>query len=207
MTCLPLAESNASPTHQEESDAWRVPDRFRATCERGHCGNRVHATGLNWRAQTRVAPPYLRKSTTSGDLTLPKGLHEWAYVGPPPAPNTLNNGKASLPEFNNVYIEPGSYAVYQKVHVYRKGAIMFNEMQATHTGQQADGSRTEPSGRGHFPGAFNGADVSGGGTKRFADTRGWGFLDSNHYEPKPSTIHVTPAGECAYCPIASAKTA
>jgi hypothetical protein len=71
--------------------------------------------------------------------------------------------------------------------------------------ENPDGSRAEPSGRGYFPGAFNGADVTVKDSKRFASTGGWGFFDFNHFEPKAPTAKVRAASECAYCHMAGAK--
>jgi Cytochrome P460 len=65
--------------------------------------------------------------------------------------------------------------------------------------------RTEPSGRGYFPGAFNGADVTVKDTKRFADTGGWGYFNFHHSEPKAPTAAVQPKSNCAFCHIAAAK--
>ena len=67
------------------------------------------------------------------------------------------------------------------------------------------GSRTEPSGRGYFGGAFNGADVAVKGPKRFAATGGWGYYNFNQYEPKAPSAMVKPNAECAACHTASAK--
>jgi len=51
--------------------------------------------------------------------------------------------------------------------------------------QFPDGSRSEPSGRGYFPGAFNGADVTVKDSKRYAQTGStWGYYNFNHHEPK-----------------------
>jgi hypothetical protein len=69
----------------------------------------------------------------------------------------------------------------------------------------ADGSRTEPSGRGYFPGKFNGADVTVKDTKRYADTGGCGYYNFNHFEPKAKTAMVKSKDECSYCHQASAK--
>jgi hypothetical protein len=148
---------------------------------------------------------YLPEYTASGELKLPKNFHEWVYIGSPLTPNALNNGKANFPEYHNVYIEPGSYAIYKKTGVFPEGTIMFKELQLTKEAQFPDGSRTEPSGRGYFPGAFNGADVTVKDSKRFVDTGGWGFFNFNHHEPKALTAQVKPKNECAYCHIASAK--
>jgi hypothetical protein len=100
------------------------------------------------------SPRYLPEYTPSGDLILPKNFNEWVYVGSPLTPNALNDGKANFPEFHNVYIEPGSYEMYKKTNVFPEGTIFFKELQLTLPAQNADGSRTEPSGRGYFPRTF-----------------------------------------------------
>ena len=113
------------------------------------------------------------------------------FVGSPLTPNALNDGHASFSEHHNVYIEPGSYEIYLKTNVFPEGTIMFKELQLTKKPEEnPDGSRTEPSGRGHFPGAFNGADVTVKDSKRFAVSGGWGFFDFNHFEPKAPTAKV-----------------
>ena len=121
-------------------------------------------------------------------------------------PNALNGGHANFPEYHNVYIEPGSYAIYKKTGVFPNGTIFVKELQLTKKPEEnPDGSRTEPSGRGYFPGAFNGADVTVKDTKRFAASGGWGYFNFHHYEPKALTATVKPKSECAFCHIASAK--
>ncbi|HEY4367525.1 MAG TPA: cytochrome P460 family protein [Steroidobacteraceae bacterium] len=148
---------------------------------------------------------YLPEYTSSGDLVLPKNFHSWIFVGSPLTPNALNDGKANFPEFHNVYIEPGSYEIYRKTGVFPEGTIFLKELQLTLPAQNPDGSRSEPSGRGYFPGPFNGADVTVKDSKRYAATGGWGYYNFNHHEPKAPTAVVRPREECAYCHIASAK--
>jgi Cytochrome P460 len=148
---------------------------------------------------------YLPEYTASGDLVLPKNFHEWVYVGSPLTPNALNGGQANFPEFHNVYIEPGSYEIYQKTGQFPEGTIFFKELQLTLPAQNPDGSRTEPSGRGYFPGPYNGADATVKDSKRFAATNGWGYFNFNHHEPKAPTAKVKAKDECAYCHIANAK--
>lgn len=153
-------------------------------------------------SQARQLPEY----TLSGELVLPKNWREWVYVGSPLTPNALNNGHAGFPEYHNVYIEPGSYEIFKRTNAFPEGTILFKELQLTlPPAENADGSRTEPSGRGYFPGAFNGADVTVKDTKRFAETDGWGYFNFNHHEPKAPTAKARPKDECAYCHIASAK--
>lgn len=152
-------------------------------------------------ARTRYLPEY----TMSGELILPKNFNEWIFVGSPLTPNGLNGGKANFPEYHNVYIEPGSYEIYKKTGEFPEGTILFKELQLTIPGENPDGSRTEASGRGYFPGKLNGADVTVKDSKRFADTGGWGYFNFNHHEPKAATAKAKPKAECAYCHMASAK--
>jgi Cytochrome P460 len=148
---------------------------------------------------------YLPEYTAAGDLVLPKNFHEWVFVGSPRTPNALNGGTANFPEFHNVYIEPGSYAIYRKTGEFPEGTMFFKELQLTLPAANPDGSRSEPSGRGFFPGKLNGADVTVKDSKRYADTGGWGYYNFNHHEPKARTAKLQPKSECAYCHMASAK--
>jgi Cytochrome P460 len=99
-------------------------------------------------------------------------------VGSPLTPNAVNGGQANFPEFHNVYIEPDSYDIYRNTGVFPEGAIFLKELQFTSQKENKDGSRTEPSGRGFFPGPFNGADVTVKDTKRYAATGGLQFQSS-----------------------------
>jgi len=161
------------------------------------------------RQQTNTAlvrQRYLPEYTKDGDLVLPKNWRTWVYVGSPLTPDALNGGKANFPEYHNVYIEPGSYEIYKKTNVFPEGTIFFKELQRVLLPKQfPDGSLAEPSGRGYFPGAYNGADVTVKDTKRYADTGGWGYYNFNHSEPKAPTAKLKPQTECAFCHQASAK--
>jgi hypothetical protein len=152
--------------------------------------------------KSRELPEY----TASGELVLPKGYRNWIYVGSPLTPNALNDGQAAFPEYHNVYIEPGSYAIYKKTGVFPEQTMFYKELQlALKPAENSDGSRKEPSGRGYFPGALAGAEVSVKDSKRFAASAGWGYFEFGHSEPKLASTAVRAKGECAYCHIASAK--
>ena len=156
----------------------------------------------NLPARSRYLPEY----AASGELILPKGYRDWVYVGSPLTPNALNDGHAGFPEYHNVYIEPGSYAIYKKTGVFPEGTMFYKELQLTlKPAENPDGSRTEPSGRGYFPGALAGAEVSVKDSKRFAASGGWGYFEFGHSEPKLASTGVRAKGECAYCHIANAK--
>jgi len=148
---------------------------------------------------------YPPEYTSSGEFILPKNFHEWVYVGSPLTPNALNGGMANFPEYHNVYIEPCSYEKYKQTNVFPEGTILFKELQLTLPGQNPDGSRTELSGRGYFPGPLNGADVTVKDTKRYGATGGWGYYNFNHHEPKAPTAKLKDKSECAFCHQASAK--
>jgi DNA-binding CsgD family transcriptional regulator len=124
---------------------------------------------------------YLPEYTVSGDLILPKNFHKWFFAGSPFTTNALNGGEANWPEFHNVDIESGSYEIFEKTHKFPEGTILLQELELTLPHQNPDASRTEPSGRGYFPGPFNGADVSVNDTKRYVAT-GWGraFVSAEH---------------------------
>lgn len=158
-------------------------------------------------AEAKAEPASFAKPeyTADGALKLPADFEQWVYVGSPLTPNALNGGKANFPEFHNVYIQPGAYREYQRTGVFPEGTIMFKELQLTLKGDRADGSRAEASGRGYFPGALNGADVSVKDSKRFAETNGWGYFDFNHNEPKAATAQLQPKKMCADCHLAGAK--
>jgi len=162
------------------------------------------------RQGTNTASPtgrYLPEYTAQGDLVLPKNWRSWVYVGSPLTPDGLNDDKEGFPEYHNVYIEPGSYEIYKKTGDFPDGTIMFKELQRVLGPKQfPDGSLTEPSGRGYFPGDFNGADVTVKDSKRYASTGStWGYYNFNHHEPKAATAALKPKSECAFCHQAAAK--
>jgi Cytochrome P460 len=182
----------------------------------GVIASAVLAEWLSTSGAQQTPPRQLPEYTASGDLVLPKDFHAWVYVGSPLTPIALNGGKkcpepataadqpcTGFPEYHNVYIEPGSYQIYQRTNQFPDQTIIFKELQLTLPAQNPDGSRMEASGRGFFPGAFNGADVTVKDTRRFADSGGWGYVNFNHHEPKAPTGKVT---ACGYsCHLGGAK--
>jgi hypothetical protein len=159
------------------------------------------SNGANAQERSRYLPEF----TANGNLILPKNFNEWIYVGSPLTPDGLNAGKAGFPEFHNVYIEPGSYGIYKRTNVFPEGTILFKELQRLDRSEFPDGSRTETSGRGYFPGALNGADVTVKDSRRFSATNGWGFFNFNHSEPKLAEATLQPNDKCAFCHTAGAK--
>ena len=142
--------------------------------------------------------------TADGGLRLPTGYHSWVFLGSPLTPHALNDGKAGFPEYHNVYINPDAYRHYRKTGDFPEGTILLKELQLTKAGSFDDGSRTEASGRGYFPAARNGIDISVKDSKRFADTNGWGFFNFGHHAPPyEETAAAAPKEACAACHIAN----
>jgi Cytochrome P460 len=108
----------------------------------------------------------------NGKLKLPTGFRNWVFVGGPLTPNGLNGGKANFPEFHNVYVEARNLDAYKKTGNFPEGTLIVKELTLVLEPTFPDGSRTEPSGRGFFNGAFNGIDATVKNSKRFAKTNG-----------------------------------
>jgi hypothetical protein len=143
-----------------------------------------------------------------GKLKLPTGFHGWVFVGGPLTPNGLNGGKAGFPEFHNVYVEARNLNAYRKTGNFPEGTLIVKELTLVLKPIFSDGSRTEPSGRGFFNGAFNGIDATVKDSKRFTKTNGWGFFTFGHHAlPYAEAAAEAPVSECAGCHMANvAKT-
>ena len=68
--------------------------------------------------KAKVAPV---EFTADGKLKRPVGYRKWVYVGEVVTPNDMNDGEASFPEFHSVYMDPESFAEYEKTGKYRDG--------------------------------------------------------------------------------------
>lgn len=144
--------------------------------------------------------------TAQGELLQPKDFREWVFIGAPLTPHGLNNGKANFPEFHNVYVQPSAFKAYRATGKWPEGTMMVKELQLVDGPEEfKDGSRFEPSGRGYFPGAVNGLDVAVKDSKRFANSKNWGYFNFNHSAPPYlKSAAARPIGECAGCHIANA---
>src|SRR5262249_54264121 len=65
------------------------------------------------------APAALVEFTADGKLKQPVGYRKWVYVGEVITPNDMNGGEAAFPEFHSVYMDPESFAEYEKTGKYR----------------------------------------------------------------------------------------
>lgn len=158
-----------------------------------------HAAGMG------KTPDWGPQWTADGKLKLPENYHEWVFLGSPLTPHALNGGEAPFPEYHNVYVQPQAFRAYKRTGEWPEGTIMFKELQLLLNGDSKDGSSVEVSGRGYFPGALNGVDISVKDSKRFKDTEGWGFFTFGHTAPPyPKVAELQPVDTCAGCHIANA---
>lgn len=171
------------------------------------------------RSVAAESPQSAAEFDSDGKMKLLTGYRSWVFVGAPLTPEGLNHGKyncdepggcttANFPEYHHVYIEKKNVDAYLKTGDFPEGTVIVKELTRVLDPKFPDGSRTEPSGRGYFNGAYNGIDVTVKDSKKFADTNNWGFFTFGHHPlPYNKTSAEKPASECAGCHIANvAKT-
>jgi hypothetical protein len=138
--------------------------------------------------------------TADGKLKPPVGYRQWVYVGTPLTPNDLNGGEAPFPEFHSVYIDPESFAHYEKTGEFRDGAVMVKELISV-------GAKEATSGKGYFMGNFRGLEVSIKDSKRFKDEPGaWAYFSFGHKLPLKKEVAQNPTASCNRCHQDSAAT-
>jgi hypothetical protein len=136
--------------------------------------------------------------TPDGKLKRPVGYRKWMYVGTPLTPNDLNGGEAPFPEFHAVYIDPESYAHYEKTGQFRDGTVMVKELIGV-------GAKEATSGKGYFMGEFSGLETSIKDSKRFKDEPGnWAYFSFGHKYPLKADVAKNAAASCNECHQASA---
>lgn len=151
--------------------------------------------------QAETPPDWKPVWTAKNELQLPVGYRQWIYLGSPVTPEGLNDHKAGFPEFHNVYIPKQVLDQFKKTGEYPEGSIFVKELQLTlPPADNPDGSRTVPSGRGYFPGVFNGLDVMVKDSRRCAATSNWCFFNYGHHAPPYEKVSaIVPAEKCASC--------
>jgi hypothetical protein len=137
--------------------------------------------------------------TADGKLKQTEGYRNWVYVGTPLTPNELNGGEAPFPDFHAVYIDPESYAEYQKTGTFRDGTVMVKELVAI-------GAKEASSGKGYFMGDFIGLETAVKDSKRFKDEPGhWGYFSFGHHYPLKKEAAAQATAACNSCHEGNAK--
>jgi hypothetical protein len=130
----------------------------------------VGIAGLSYVLAAPAAPPggttAAVEFTPDGKLKRPVGYRKWVYFGEVVTPNDMNDGEASFPEFHEVYMDPESFAHYEKTGKFRDGTVLIKELSSV-------GSKKAPSGKGYFQGEFTGLEAAIKDSKRFKDEPGY----------------------------------
>ena len=66
--------------------------------------------------------------TPDGKLKRPVGYRNGCTSAQSVTPNDLNGGKALFPEFHAIYIDPESFAEYEKTGKFRDGTVLVKEL-------------------------------------------------------------------------------
>jgi hypothetical protein len=159
--------------------------------------------GLSYVLAASDAPPggttAAVEFTPDGKLKRPVGYRKWVYVGEVVTPNDMNDGEASFPEFHSVYMDPESFAEYEKTGKYRDGTVLVKELSGV-------GAKKAPSGSGYFQGEFTGLEATIKDSKRFKDEPGnWAYFSFGHKYPLEAEVTKSPTFACNKCHQDSAK--
>jgi hypothetical protein len=157
----------------------------------------VGIAGLSYVLAASAAPPggttAAVEFTPDGKLKKPDGYRNWVYVGAVVTPNDLNDGEAAFPEFHSVYMDPESFAHYEKTGEFRDGTVMIKELITV-------GSKEATSGKGYFMGDFRGLEASIKDSKRFKDEPGnWAYFSFGHKYPLKAEATKQAAASCNAC--------
>jgi hypothetical protein len=155
-------------------------------------------------APAAAAPPAAGAAvvefTADGKLQQPVGYRKWVYVGEVVTPNDLNGGEATFPEFHSVYMDPESFAHFEKTGEVRDGTVLVKELSSV-------GSKEATSGKGYFQGEFTGLETAIKDSKRFKDEPGhWAYFSFGHKYPLKAETAKNPASSCNQCHQDNAKT-
>ena len=151
-------------------------------------------------AETPNAPAALVEFTPDGKLKQPVGYRKWVYVGEVVTPNDMNDGEAAFPEYHSVYMDPESFAEYEKTGKYRDGTVLIKELSSV-------GSKKAPSGNGYFQGEFTGLEAAIKDSKRFKGEPGsWAYFSFGHKYPLKKEASKNSVAACNQCHQENAKT-
>ena len=137
--------------------------------------------------------------TADGKLKQPVGYRKWVYVGEVITPNDMNGGEATFPEFHSVYMDPESFAHYEKTGQFRDGTCLIKELSSV-------GAKEATSGKGYFQGEFTGLETAIKDSKRFKDEPGsWAYFSFGHKYPLKKEAAKNPTSACNQCHQKNAK--
>ena len=164
----------------------------------------VGIAGLSYVLAVKAAPPEGRRPWSSSPPTAnsssPSAIASGCTSAKSITPNDMNDGEATFPEFHSVYMDPESFAEYEKTGKYRDGTVLIKELSSV-------GSKKAPSGNGYFQGEFTGLEATIKDSKRFKDEPGnWAYFSFGHKYPLKAEVSKNAAAACNQCHQDNAKT-
>lgn len=129
----------------------------------------------------------------AGELIRPTGYRTWVFAGTGTTPESQDS-TAIFPDFQNIYIDPESYAFWKENGYYREGTIMVKEL-------IRKGDTVSPIGRGFWQGEAYSLSATVKDTIRFPDAPGgWQYFKYTDYE-KGLLTDASPmlGGKCISC--------
>jgi hypothetical protein len=133
------------------------------------------------------------------ELFKPENYREWIYIGTALTPHDKNDGKASFPEFHNVYMNRSGWKQWKKRGEFADGTVLVKELLSV-------GDTEAVSGKGYFQGDFSGIAVMVKDQKRFADRPGnWGFFAFGNDTQVTDKASAFDDASCAQCHVSHAK--
>jgi hypothetical protein len=159
-------------------------------------GAAVPTASAKPKAKAKAAPV---KFTADGKLKQPVGYRKWVYIGEVITPNDMNDGEASFPEFHSVYVDPESFAHYEKTGKFRDGTVLIKELSSV-------GAKKAPSGKGYFQGEITGLEAAIKDSKRYKDEPGhWAYFSFGHKYPLKKEVAKNAVASCNQCHENNAK--
>ena len=138
--------------------------------------------------------------TADGKLKQPAGYRKWVHLGTPVTPKDMNGGDESISDFHAAYMDPESFAHFEKTGKFRDGTVMVKEFSGV-------GSKKAVSGKGYFMGEFTGLQFSIKDSKRFKDEPGnWAYFNFGTKYPLKAEAPKEAAASCNECHQDKAKT-
>ena len=165
----------------------------------------IAATVLCGLALALPATPSLSQDATpyaafddAGQLLRPTGYREWIFVGTGTTPE-VHDAEALFPDFQNVYIDPVSYAAWIETGEFPEGAILVKELLTL-------GETETAVGRGFWQDDYRSLSATVRSTARYPDTVGnWNYFNFTDAEAGVLTPAAAPLGtECSDCHVGNA---
>src|SRR5262249_8888971 len=108
--------------------------------------------------------------------------------------------EALFSALHEAYIDPESFAHYNKTGKLREGNVLINELSSV-------GCKDAPSGNGYFQVEFTGREAPINDSKRFKDGPGnWGYFSFGHKYPLKKEVAKQAGASCNQCHQDNAKT-